>query len=141
MNIFVSTDQQFLDLSWTGMTLREQHWGAWLKQPRLEAAIKESLCFGAYIKPLEGDFLRPKQVGFARVITDKHTFSSVMDVVVDSRYRKQGIGTRLIDCILAHEDVKRTVAVLGTMDAGLFYEKFGFGPVRGYMLQKDPLHI
>ncbi|WP_226529571.1 GNAT family N-acetyltransferase [Metabacillus niabensis] len=40
-----------------------------------------------------------KQIGFARVVTDKAVFSWVLDVVIDQNYRGKGLGTWLMKIV------------------------------------------
>jgi hypothetical protein len=44
-----------------------------------------------------------------------------------------------MECILAHPDVKKTITILGTKQAWLFYEKFGFHAPAQPMMQRDPI--
>jgi len=71
-----------------------------------------------------------KQIGFARVISDKTRFAYIMDVVVDENYRKQGIGQLMIRYILDHPDLRDVYQwLLKTKDAHGVYEKVGFKTV------------
>ncbi len=65
-----------------------------------------------------------KQIGFARVVTDKAVFSWLMDVVIDEEYRGNGLGRWLMECILQHPEIKFTrFALATTKDAHDFYKK------------------
>lgn len=71
-----------------------------------------------------------RQVGYARVISDKTRFGYIMDVVVHESCRKQGIGQAMVGFILGHEDLKDVYQwLLITMDAHGVYRKQGFSPV------------
>lgn len=63
-------------------------------------------------------------VGYARIITDYATTFYLMDVIVDENYRRQGIGTRLMNAIM--EDVGHLYGILHTEDAQGFYARYGF---------------
>lgn len=84
----------------------------------IEKSVKNSLSFGLY----DGD----KQIGFARVVSDKAIFSWVLDVVIEESYRGKGLGQWLLDCILEHPEIKQTAFALATKDAHDFYKKFNF---------------
>ncbi|MFV0412628.1 MAG: GNAT family N-acetyltransferase [Oscillospiraceae bacterium] len=72
-----------------------------------------------------------KQVGFARVISDKIRFAYFSDVVVDEGCRGQGIGHQMIDHILHCETLKNVYQwLLYTDDAGGFYARHGFAPLQ-----------
>ncbi len=65
-------------------------------------------------------------IGFARVITDHATFSFVGDVFVVENERGKGYGGRLMQAVVEHPSVARTISILQTRDAGGFYAKFGY---------------
>ena len=70
------------------------------------------------------------QIGFARVISDKTRFAYVLDVIVDKKYRKQGIGQAMMKYVLNHPDLKDVYQwLLITKDAHGVYHKVGFNPV------------
>lgn len=74
-----------------------------------------------------GAFLDGEQIGYARAVSDKTRFAYIMDIYVDDRYRKQGIGQMMVNHILKHESLKAVyVWVLTTSDAHGVYEKCGF---------------
>jgi GNAT superfamily N-acetyltransferase len=97
----------------------ESYWGANRSRAQTETAIKNSLCFGVYSAD--------KQIGFARVVSDLATFAYVGDVYVLPEYQGHGLGTWLMETILAHPDLQNLRRwVLATRDAHKLYEKFGF---------------
>ena len=119
----ISTDPADLDIDWIHAALSERAYWA-LDRPRdvVVASIEGSLCFGAY----RGS----RQVGFARVVTDRATFGWVCDVFVDESERGQGVGGELLAAITTHpqlRDLKRLV--LATRDAHGLYERYGFTPL------------
>ena len=127
---FVSTDDKLLDLEWIVERLtRHTYWGAWLTGPQLKRAFENSVCFGLYLVTTEGR----KQVGFARVVSDLSTFSSVMDVFIEETLRHKGLGTLLMEHVVAHPSVRGTICIMSTKDAAQFYERFGFSPCGGVM--------
>jgi Acetyltransferase (GNAT) family. len=67
------------------------------------------------------------QIGYARVVSDKTRFAYIMDVYVDEDYRKRGIGKRIIEHILSHNELKDVYQwLLITKDAHDLYGNFGF---------------
>ena len=45
------------------------------------------------------------QVGFGRVISDFATFAYLADVFIDERYREQGQGKWLLECIRGYPEL------------------------------------
>ena len=134
---FVSTDQGLIDFEWLHRTLEAEYWGWDYTEEKVKENAANSLCFGLYERyESSGDII---QLAFARVITDKVSFSFICDVVVDRDLRGMGHGTKLMECIVAHPDVKRTISILGTKDAWRFYERFGFKATPQPCMQRDPL--
>jgi GNAT superfamily N-acetyltransferase len=71
-----------------------------------------------------------RQVGYARVVTDRVTFAWLCDVFVDPDARGAGVGKLLVDGVLADLDalgVRRTL--LATADAHGLYAQYGFEPL------------
>lgn len=65
-------------------------------------------------------------VGLGRVLTDYVYRASIWDVIVEKRYQGQDVGTRIMQHILDHPDLKRVELFwLCTRSPG-FYEKLGF---------------
>jgi ribosomal protein S18 acetylase RimI-like enzyme len=135
--LFVSTDQNLIDFAWLHRTLEAEYWGWAYTKEKVQENAANALSFGIYERLDPSGTVN--QLGFARVITDKVSFSFICDVVVDNGRRGEGIGTKLMDCILAHPDVKKTITILGTKQAWLFYEKFGFHAPAQPMMQRDPI--
>ena len=120
----ISTDKSRIDIDMIHRFLSEESY--WANKRTLEqtkTAIENSICFGVYL----GD----KQVGFARVITDKATFAYIGDVFVLNECRGYGIGKMLMEAMLAHPELQRLRRwVLATKDAHGLYEQFGFSELR-----------
>ena len=127
----VSTNPARLDLGVIHDYLsRESYWAAGIPRDVLEKAVAGSLCFGVY----DG---ADRQIGFARVVTDRATFAYLCDVFVLEQYRGRGLSKWLMGCVVAHPDLQGLRRfVLVTRDAHRLYERFGFTPVAdptGYM--------
>jgi GNAT superfamily N-acetyltransferase len=119
----VSTDRTRIDLDAIHDYLRSSYWAAGMPRAVLERAVMNSLTFGVY----NGS----RQVGFARVITDRATYAYLSDVFIVEEYRGRGLSKWLMECILAHPDLQglRRFALF-TRDASGLYERYGFGPAR-----------
>jgi len=118
----VSTDQAELDLDWLVPALSERaYWALGRPRATVEASIRGSLCFGA--------FLGDRQVGFARVVTDEATYGWVCDVFVDEGERGAGIGKALMAAIIADDRLSDCRLVLSTRTAAKLYAQYGFQPL------------
>jgi GNAT superfamily N-acetyltransferase len=117
--ILISTDKHRLDVDFVHAYLSgESYWAKGRSRAVTEKAIANSLCFGVY----DGDL----QIGFARVVTDFATFGWLADVFIDETYRGRGLGKRLIEAVINHEDllnIKRLL--LATRDAHELYRRYG----------------
>jgi GNAT superfamily N-acetyltransferase len=123
VEVAVSTDPERLDLDVIHGFLAGSYWAAGIPRATVERALRHALCFGAY----DG----PRQVGFARVITDRATFAYVSDVFVLPSHRGRGVGKRLMAAIVAHPDLQGLRRwMLSTRDAHGLYRQFGFAPPR-----------
>ncbi len=84
-----------------------------------------------------------RQIGFARVITDRATYAYLADVYILNAYQGRGLGKWLIASIVAHPDLQGLRRwSLVTRDAHGLYAQFGFQPVEGsagYMERRDIL--
>jgi len=125
----ISTDPAAIDAHAVHAYLTQSYWSSGIPLDVVQRAIAGSLCFGLF----EGD----RQVGLARVITDRATFAYLCDVYVLEGYRGRGLGTWLIEAVVSHpalQGLRRVVLV--TRDAHGIYAKFGFTPLKrpeGYM--------
>jgi N-acetylglutamate synthase-like GNAT family acetyltransferase len=106
MNDFmISTDTTLLDVDIIhGFISTESYWGLGRSREVMEKAMNNSaICFGVYH---ENNGV-PKQIGFARVISDLATFGYIADVFILSDYRGKGIGKWLIQTIVNHPELKK----------------------------------
>jgi GNAT superfamily N-acetyltransferase len=116
----VSTDPGRLDVAAIHDFLcNESYWAHGIPLDVLEKALAHSLCFGLYSGA--------KQVGLARVITDRATYFYLCDVYVLESRRGKGLGRWLIECVVAHPDLQglRRMSLV-TADAHGLYAQFGF---------------
>ena len=115
----VSDDTARLDRDAVHAFLSQVYWSAGIPRATLDRAIDGSLCFGLY---REG-----AQAGFARVVTDRATFAYLCDVYVEAALRGEGLGTWLVECVVAHPQLQglRRFSLM-TRDAHALYRRFGF---------------
>ncbi|MER8963109.1 GNAT family N-acetyltransferase [Mesorhizobium sp. M0701] len=117
----ISFDPSRIDFRATSDLLKESYWGSGRSDELHRRAFANSLCIGVYVGG--------NQVGFGRAITDRTVFAYLADIIVWPGYRGQGIGTRLVQALIDHPDVKTvTHWSLSTNDAHAVYEKLGFRP-------------
>jgi N-acetylglutamate synthase-like GNAT family acetyltransferase len=104
--------------------LKDIFWSIGIKKAEIiQGAQNSALLVGAFTSDNE-------QIGFARVISDKTRFAYILDVIVEDKYRKQGIGQAMIRFILTHPDLKDVYQwFLITKDAHGVYQKAGFNPL------------
>jgi GNAT superfamily N-acetyltransferase len=67
------------------------------------------------------------QIGFARVVSDGHTFAYLADVYVLAEHRGGGLGVELVRESVEGSELARLRWLLHTRDAQTLYERFGFG--------------
>jgi GNAT superfamily N-acetyltransferase len=118
--IRVSDDPAQLDVDLVyGFLSREAYWSRGIDRATFDRSVRHSLCFGAYTGG--------RQVGFARVITDRATFAYLCDVFVVPAARGRGVARALLATIAAHEELQglRRFALV-TRDAHGVYERAGF---------------
>ena len=122
-DFLISTDPDLLDVAMIHDFLTNRsYWAAGRSLEVMTRAIANSLCFGLF----EGE----RQVGFARVVTDRATFAWLCDVFVLEGHRGRGLGKWLIKSILNHPNLQGLRRfLLGTRDAHGLYEQHGFTPL------------
>jgi GNAT superfamily N-acetyltransferase len=116
----LTDDPTRIDLDIVCFLLGSSYWAANRSRQVVEKSVAQSFCFSL--------FHRENQIGFARVITDRATFSYLCDVIVHPDHRGKGVGKWMIRCILEHPEIGETKIALFTKDAQPLYERFGFGP-------------
>lgn len=130
----ISTDRGRLDVKLIHGFLSREFWDSEGIPPDVvQRSIDHSLCFGVY----EGE----RQVGFARVVTDRATFAFVSDDFVVQSHRGRGLATWLMQCILGHPDLQRLRRILLVTHDPRLYLKSGFTPLEApesYMEIHDP---
>jgi GNAT superfamily N-acetyltransferase len=130
----ISTDRSRLDLELIHGFLSREFWDSeGIPRDAVERSIENSLCFGVYE--------RERQVGFARVVTDRATFAFVSDDFVVESHRGRGLATWLMQCILAHPDLQGLRRIMLVTHDPRLYLKTGFTALKepeAYMEILDP---
>lgn len=123
-DIEISTDNNRLDPDLIHRFLSEEsYWAQHRTFEQTITAIENSICFGVY----HGE----RQIGFARVVSDKATFAYLGDVFIVSEYQGRGIGKMLMSAIIEHPELQGLRRwVLATRDAHGLYEQYGFSGLR-----------
>ncbi len=117
--ITVSTDKSKLDIPFLLSELKQVSWIAPRNLEEIQTTIEVSFCFGIYLKD--------KQIGFCRVITDYVVFAYVMDVFITEEQRGKGYSSILINAMLKEPKLQQVkIWRLATSDAHFLYDKFGF---------------
>ena len=118
----ISTEKEKLDIDLIHSFLNRAYWAEGISKEIIRRSIEGSLCFGVF----END----KQVGFARMITDKATFAYLADVFIIEEYRGRGLSKCLMEVIMSHPDLQGLRRmILVTKDAHGLYKQFGFTPL------------
>ncbi len=119
----ISADPARLDLDAVHAFLARTDWAKGISRDTVERSLRQALCFGLYH--------RGRQIGLARLITDRATFGYLADVYVVEGYRGQGLGKWLVECVLVHPDVRDLRRInLVTRDSHELYRRFGFKELR-----------
>jgi GNAT superfamily N-acetyltransferase len=115
----IDTDPGRVDIDVVHAWLTRSYWARGIPRSVVERSLRGSLVWGVY----QGT----RQVGFARVITDKATFAWLCDVFVVEEHQGRGLGPWLMRIIRQHPDLQGLRRfLLATRDAHGLYEKVGF---------------
>ena len=119
---YISTEKEKMDIDLIHSFLTRSYWAEGISKEIIRRSVEGALCFGVF----END----KQVGFARMITDRATFAYLADVFIIEEYRGLGLSKWLIEVILSHPELQGLRRMmLATRDAHELYKKFGFTPL------------
>ena len=115
----ITTDKSKMDIDVIHGYLSRSYWAQGVPRATVQKSIEGSLSFAV----LHGS----RQVGFARVITDKATFGYLSDVFILEEYRGKGLSKWLMEIILGHPELQNFRRfLLSTRDAHGLYRQFGF---------------
>jgi len=116
----IDDDPERLDLAVVHAFLTESYWSPGVSREVVERAARNSVVFGLYDPG-------GRQVGYARVVTDRTTFGWLADVFVLPAQRGRGLGVWLVETVLAHPELQGLRRfLLATADAHALYRRFGF---------------
>ena len=118
-SFIISDDTARLNIDAICDFLSRAYWAQNRSRNLIEKSIQYSLNFGVY----DGD----RQVGFARVVTDRAIFAYLCDVFIHEDYRGKGLGKWMMECVLNHPELQglRRWCLL-TRDAHGLYKQVGF---------------
>lgn len=112
-----------MDFSKVTFMLSQAFWSKGIK----EAEVRQGAANSALVL---GFFFNNEQVSYARVISDKTRFAYILDVYVDEKFRRNGLGQLMINSILKNDELKDVYQwLLITKDAHGVYSKSGFNPL------------
>ena len=118
----ISDNPQAVDVAVVHEFLANSYWARGIPRETVVRGIAHSMPFSL--------FLGDRQVGFARVVTDRATFAYLADVFVAEDQRGRGLAAWLVATILAHPELSGLRRwLLATRDAHELYRKFGFTDV------------
>jgi GNAT superfamily N-acetyltransferase len=120
--LWLTTDAARVDLELVHGFLRDSYWARGVTRDVVERSIAGSIPFSL--------FAGPRQIGFARVISDRATFAYLADVFVVEAERGRGRARWMMERIVAHpelEGLRRWMLV--TRDAQRLYAGVGFTPI------------
>ena len=101
--------------------LKKAYWAKDRSEHVTQKAISNSLNYAVFEVNSE------RLVGFARVITDYSTVYYLSDVYIDEEFRRRGLGKKIVEWIVFHEDKLSGISgLLKTKDAVNLYKKYGF---------------
>lgn len=116
----IDDDLSRIDFDRVHAWLTTAYWSPGIEREKVErAASGSATVIGAYA---DG-----KQVGYARVVSDKCTFAWLCDVFVDESFRSRGVAKAMVRFALDQPygaELRRWV--LATRDAHTVYEACGF---------------
>jgi GNAT superfamily N-acetyltransferase len=125
MDYIISADPSWIDIDvvWRFLS-QESYWARGVPREIVVKSLSHSIPFGVY--QVGSPFVR-KQVGFARVVSDRATFAYLADVFILKEHRNQGLSKRLLEAVLAHPELQSMRRwLLFTADAHTLYKQFGF---------------
>lgn len=120
----ISTSHADMKLDDVHAMLAATYWSPRIKREIVAKAMANSVVVGAF------DTATGRQVGYARVVTDRATFAWLCDVIVDERHRGHGLSKRMLAALDAIPELQKLRRwCLATRDAHGVYAKIGYVPV------------
>jgi GNAT superfamily N-acetyltransferase len=114
----ISNDKSLFSVDRIHNLLSSSLRGSKRSRENIRVAMEHSICYGV--------FHGPRQIGFARVVTDAATVYWLCDVFVEEGHRRRQLGKKLVECVLETPELKGLLGILATNEAHGLYEKYGF---------------
>lgn len=127
----INTEKSLVSVDRVKEFLSDSYWAKDRPKELIEKTIMTSFCYGAY--------LEETMVGFGRVVSDYATMFWISDVYIDRNHRGQGLGKKLIECIIETPDFRNIRGYLVTRDAHGLYKQFGFDKVESRFMTRTPV--
>jgi len=112
-------------------------WREWYHTSQISSLIAQSFAFAVAVDTTTG-----KAVGMGRVLSDGISDAYIQDVVLLPKYRKYGLGTKLVQMLIS-QCKKCGIHWIGCIaEPGIeqFYKELGFRPMKGHtamLLQEE----
>ena len=130
LNYSIIEGAEQMDLAQVMDLLKQTYWAADRSAQQVCKSMEHSRCYGIRLNE------EKQLVGFARVISDFATTYYLCDVVVDSRFRGNGLGKALVSYIEELPEYQGLRGILITRDAHALYEQFGYHTLDGRAMVK-----
>jgi spermidine synthase len=94
----------------------------------IETLVRQSFCF-------VGAFCGSELIGMGRAVSDGVSDAYIQDVVVLKKFRRLGIGNRIIEKIVEFLRSRRIgwIGLIAEPGTQPFYQRLGFAAMEGYM--------
>jgi len=120
MNYSITTDSSMWSTTAVKQLLSQSYWASERSMDTIEKSLQHAICYGVI------DTETNTLIGLGRVVTDHATIFWICDIIVDNRYRQQGIGKKIMSHIMNDVGTQDLLGVLCTKDAHGLYEQYGF---------------
>lgn len=119
-NYHYTCQKEKVDLKLVTSELNKTYWIRNYTEKEVANSIEHSIAFSVLDKVNQ-------QIAFARVITDRFTFTYLSDVFVIKRERGKGNSKHLMQYILSHSHLQKLMRYMfATLDAHELYAQFDF---------------
>ncbi|CZR51917.1 related to GNAT family N-acetyltransferase [Phialocephala subalpina] len=130
-NLLVSTNPSLIQPAAVNAAfgLDMMYWLKPIDETLLKTMLDNSLCFGVYELPKSSADIAgragPRQIGLARLVTDRVSTAYLTDVYIMEEFQRKGIGKWLIQCVNEHVETwpEMRWTFLVTSDQIKFYEE------------------
>jgi len=114
----ITDEASAIDIDAVQKLLSTSYWASNRCIETINKSIEHSVCFSL--------FYESEQIGFARIVTDFATTGYLADVIIDNKYRGDGLGKWFVKTIIEDKRWDDMLLLLVTGDAHKLYEKYGF---------------